>query len=97
MKEVDKQIIGDIFRYVKLEQDMPALTKKGELTNYRSPTLIIAGKDDIFFPANKLEIAAKEIIPNLVSFKMFEMGHFPSAEQIINLNEEIKDFLHRYY
>ena len=26
MKEFDRQIIGDIFRYVKLEQEMPKLT-----------------------------------------------------------------------
>ena len=33
MKEVDKQIIGDIFKYSKLEQEMPKLTEKKELVD----------------------------------------------------------------
>ncbi|KKB36981.1 alpha/beta fold hydrolase [Bacillus thermotolerans] len=49
VKEIDKRIIADIFRYIKLEQEMPKLTEKKELTNYDSPTLLIAGKKISFF------------------------------------------------
>jgi pimeloyl-ACP methyl ester carboxylesterase len=97
MKEIDKQIIGDIFKYIKLEQEMPKLTEKKELTNYNSPTLIIAGKEDIFFPANRLNKVAKEIIPNLTAFKTFDMGHFPSEENLVEINNEIIEFLNNYY
>lgn len=34
MKEVDKRIIGYIFKYIKLEQEMPKLTEKKELISY---------------------------------------------------------------
>ncbi|MED3712330.1 alpha/beta hydrolase [Peribacillus frigoritolerans] len=97
MKEMDKQIIGDIFKYIKLEQEMPKLTEKKELINYNAPTLIIAGKKDIFFPESRLNKVAKEIISNLTAFKTFDMGHFPSEYYLIKINDEIKDFLNNNY
>lgn len=97
MKEIDKQIIGDIFKYTKLEQEMPKLTEQSELINYKSPTLIIAGKKDIFFPESRVNKVANEIIPNLTAFKTLDMGHIPSDENIIHINNEIKDFLKAHY
>lgn len=97
MKEIDQKIIGDVFKYVKLEQEMPKLTEKSELVNFTSPTLIIAGKRDVFFPENKLNKAAKEIIPNLTNFKTFDMAHFPSDEYLIKINTEISGFLKYHY
>ncbi|MGG3452232.1 alpha/beta fold hydrolase [Domibacillus aminovorans] len=97
MKEIDKKIIGDVFKYTKLEQEMPKLTKKNELINYNSPTLIIAGKKDIFFPEDRINKVAKEIISNLTAFKTYDMGHFPSEEYLIKINNDIKEFLKEHY
>ncbi|WP_332697856.1 alpha/beta fold hydrolase [Halalkalibacter lacteus] len=97
MKEIDKNIIGDVFKYVRLEQEMPKLTEKKELRNYNAPTLIIAGKKDIFFPESRLNKVAKEIIPNLTAFKAYDIGHFPSGEHLIKINKEIIEFLKAYY
>ncbi|MGM0901639.1 MAG: alpha/beta fold hydrolase [Bacillota bacterium] len=97
MKERDKTIIGDVFKHVKLEQDMPKLTTKEELANYQSPTLIIAGKKDLFFPEGRINKAARDILPNLIDFKSFEMGHFPSDEYLRKINHDIEEFLKEYY
>ncbi|WP_421385336.1 alpha/beta fold hydrolase [Bacillus salacetis] len=97
MKEKDQEIIGDIFKYVKLEQDMPKLTTKKELENYQAPTLVIAGKKDVFFPEKNLNQAAKEILPNLPAFKSYDMGHFPSDEWLQKINKEIREFLSGHY
>jgi pimeloyl-ACP methyl ester carboxylesterase len=97
MKERDKTIIGDVFKYVKLEQDMPKLTTKEELAKYSSPTLLIAGKKDLFFPENSLNKTARDIIPNLVDIKSYEMGHFPSEEYLKKINYDIGEFLKEYY
>ncbi|MGM8364900.1 alpha/beta fold hydrolase [Virgibacillus sp. W0181] len=97
MKHLDKQIIGDIFKYVKLEQDMPKLTEKKELTNYNAPTLVIAGEKDVFFPESKLKPTAMEIISNLVDFKTYNMGHFPSMEHLLQINKDIRQFLATHY
>ncbi|MGM0877874.1 MAG: alpha/beta fold hydrolase [Bacillota bacterium] len=97
MREIDKKIIGDVFKYIRLEQEMPKLTTKEELLHYSSPTLIIAGKKDIFFPESRLNKVASEIIPNLISFKTYDMGHFPSEEHLIKINNDIVEFLNDYY
>ncbi|MGD6844981.1 alpha/beta fold hydrolase [Bacillus infantis] len=97
MKARDKEIIGHVFKYVKLEQDMPKITERQELAGYEAPTLVIAGKKDVFFPEERLNRAAKEIIPNLADFKAYEMGHFPSDEYLIKINEDIAAFLDAHY
>ncbi|KOS64377.1 alpha/beta hydrolase [Lysinibacillus agricola] len=97
MKEMDRQIIGDIFRYVKLEQEMPKLTVRKELENYFSPTLIIAGEKDIFFPKKKIKRRAEQVIPNLTIFQSFNMGHFPSDDYLEKINNVIINFLNNYY
>ncbi|MDX8045746.1 alpha/beta hydrolase [Gracilibacillus sp. S3-1-1] len=97
MKDIDSELIGDVMKYVKLEQNMPKLTNKEELANYRAPTLIIAGQKDIFFPESKIHDKAKEIIPNLVAFKSYDMSHFPSEEYLVKMNKEIRMFLDKYY
>lgn len=97
MGEMDKKTISDIFTFVKLEQEMPKITTKDELSRFHAPTLIIAGNKDIFFPAGKLGKAARQIIPNLVSFQTYEMGHFPSEEYIGKINHDILQFLQDHY
>ena len=96
MKEIDKNIIGDIFTHTKLEQDMPKLTEKKELLNYSSPTLVLTGANDIFFPSDKIIKTAEEIIVNLES-NVYEMGHFPSEEFLKKINNDIQRFLAIHY
>jgi len=97
MKEIDKEIIGNIFQYVRLEQEMPKLTEKRELVNYTAPTMVIAGNKDVFFPEEKIQKAVKEILPNLTNYQSFEMGHFPSQEHLSKINDKIIEFLHLHY
>lgn len=97
MRDVDKKIIGDVFKFVKLEQEMPKITSQEELAQYDAPTFIIAGNKDIFFPASRLKKAAGEIIPNLISFQTYDMGHFPSEEKVMHMNHEILQFLQAHY
>lgn len=92
MKEVDKNVIGEIFKHVKLVQDMPKLTEKRELLKYSSPTLVLVGKEDIFFPAEKVIKSSEKIIPNLVT-ATYDMGHFPDEESLMEINTTIKQFL----
>lgn len=96
MKEVDKHIIGEIFRYVRLEQDMPKLTNKQELQRYTSPTLVMAGTEDILFPAPKVVESAKRVITN-VETVTYEMGHFPDQASLLKINTAIRQFLADHY
>lgn len=97
MKDLDRKIIGDVFKYVRLEQEMPKLTTQEELTYYNAPTLVIAGKKDLFFPAAKLENPVKKIFSNLTNLNIYDMGHFPSQEDLIKINNDISGFLAEHY
>ncbi|MCP8970386.1 alpha/beta fold hydrolase [Ectobacillus ponti] len=97
MKPEDEEIIGDIFRHTKLEQDMPKLSEKQELQPYKAPTMVVGGTADIFFPGEGVVAKAKEVLPNLVSHHLYEMGHFPAEQQLKEINEEILLFLQQWY
>lgn len=97
MKKIDSEIIGEIFRSVKLEQDMPKLTTKKELQNFSSPTMIIGGTKDIFFPVELLIEKAKKVIPNLTKHHIYEMGHFPAKENLKQINKEMSNFLKQHH
>lgn len=96
MKESDKNIVGKIFKHVSLEQDLPKLTEKEELKDYASPTLLLAGEKDIFFPADRLVERAREIIPNVRTIT-YDTGHFPSQEALLQMNKDIGQFLRDNY
>ncbi|MEH7334072.1 alpha/beta hydrolase [Neobacillus drentensis] len=97
MKDIDKEIIESIFKYVKLEQDMPKLTEKSELEDYKAPTLVIAGRKDVFFPEDKIRRAAQDIFSNLANYEAFNSGHFPSEEHLGKMNHRIMEFLRTHY
>lgn len=97
MRERDKRIIGEVFKYVKLEQNMPKLTVKKELLHYNSPTMVIVGERDIFFSEKKINRAVQHIVPNLVSYHSFDMGHFPAEKMLEQINSEVKGFLSQHY
>ncbi|MEH7438845.1 alpha/beta hydrolase [Neobacillus drentensis] len=97
MKEMDRDILASIFKDVKLASEMPKLTEKSELVNYHSPTMVITGTKDVFFPEEKIQKTAKEIIPNLTNYKTYDMGHFPSEKYLTKVNKDIEDFLHLHY
>lgn len=97
MKDIDEEVIGAVFKHVKLEQEMPKLTTQKELVNYQAPTLLIVGKKDVFFPEDRLHTRAKEIIPNIIDVKSYDMGHFPSEAYLKEMNREMKQFLREQY
>ncbi|MCC2250741.1 alpha/beta hydrolase [Virgibacillus sp. AGTR] len=97
MTDQDRQLIGNIFSHVKLEKNMPKLTTRKELRNYHSPTMVITGERDIFFPNRRVMKYAQQIIPNLISYHTFDMGHFPSTSNLEQIQTEIYTFLQEQY
>jgi len=59
---------------------MPRPTYKGELDDFKAPTMIVAAKIDILFPASRIIPRAKEIFPNLIYVEMIEGLHEPTKE-----------------
>lgn len=75
---------------------MPKLTEQEELENYTSPTLLLVGEKDVFFPADKVIERAQKIIPNVKAIK-YDTGHFPSQDVLVQMNQEILQFLQKNY
>lgn len=92
--EISSEVIGSVYRNVKLETKMPRLATAIELKNFLAPTLVLAGEKDIFFPASKILPKAKKIIPNLVIAESLPgSGHFPNAKALNYINNKILSFL----
>ncbi|KZR59715.1 alpha/beta fold hydrolase [Pseudobacillus badius] len=97
MQAIDQEMIGLIFTHVSLEQNMPKLTTQKELAGARFPILIVAGEDDIFFPAENLFPGAAAIFGDLLEWRAYHMGHFPSPAHMEKINTDIKSFLIKHY
>lgn len=92
--EISLNVIGAVYRYVRLETKMPKLTTQEELHDFKAPTMIFSSENDIFFPANKVNSQAKKIIPNLIQAEILKgNNHFPSSKSLENINHRIIKFL----
>ena len=81
------ELLEGIFQYVKINPEMPRPAKNGELDRLSAPTLVIAAKRDILFPASKVIPRAQELFPNLVYTEVVDCLHEPT--------KEIYDHIHR--
>lgn len=85
-----------MLRDYKMELRGPREFTKKELENFKAPTFVIAAKNDIFFPANKVIPKAKDIIQNLTKTECIDGGHLSSKEILKHVNNEIIEFLNGY-
>ncbi len=81
------ELLQAIFKYVNINPKMPRPAYNGELNNLKAPTLIVAAKNDILFPASRVIPRAKEIFLNLAHTEIVEGLHEPT--------EEIYDYIHK--
>lgn len=68
-------ILKDSFDHVKIKAAMPTNIEKKRLSNYCSPTLIIASENDCLFPARKVLYRARKIISNCQIVELNASGH----------------------
>jgi 2-hydroxy-6-oxonona-2,4-dienedioate hydrolase len=88
------EITGAVFKYVKLEPEMPRNATREELAGFRAPTLVLAAERDIFFPAAHVIKRARDIIPNLTAAEVIEASpHMVSMSRLGYVNDRIRRFL----
>ncbi|MCM3664508.1 alpha/beta hydrolase [Mesobacillus subterraneus] len=97
MNSLDESIIGNIFKYTYLEQEMPKLTSAEELKKYGAPTLVITGTEDVFFPEKQSSQKTAGLFGDQLELKRYSMGHFPSEEYLEKIDTDIKTFLKKNY
>lgn len=67
-----------MLRDYKIEMRGPKEFTREELKNFTAPTFVIAAKNDIFFPADKVIPKAKAMFCNLVKVEYIDGGHLSS-------------------
>lgn len=67
--------LKDSFDNVKIKVAMPTNIEKRRISEYCSPTLIIAGEKDCLFPARKVLHRAKKIISDCETIELKGSGH----------------------
>lgn len=81
--------VKDSFDNVKTKVGMPTNINAKLLEKYKSPTLIIASEKDCLFPAKKVLLRAKQIIPNCQLRELKGCGHMhilPKHEKDLIIN-----------
>ena len=85
--------LGLVYRHVKLDGELPRAATKEELAGYRAPTLLFAAENDLFFPANRVILRAKKIIPDLETETLPGSRHVPSRDAFTHINARTAAFL----
>ena len=76
----------------KMEMRPPREYKKSEMMPFKAPLLIIASKNDIFFPADRVFSKAREIFAEPITTVEIDSKHLPSDETMIDVCKRTKEF-----
>lgn len=82
-----------MLRDYKIEMRGPKEFTREELNNFTAPTFVLAAKNDIFFPADKVIPKAKGMFRNLVKVECIDGGHLSSKSTLEHVNKEIIEFI----
>jgi len=97
VEEVDREVvdlIGTVFREVRLERSLPKRATRDELSGFGSPTLLVLAEEDVFFPPERVRPHAEEVIPYLLGTVVLEgEAHIPSERGRERIVEELRAFL----
>ena len=85
--------LGAVYRHVRLDRELRRKATEGELSGYRSPTLLFAAAEDLFFPAGMVVARARRLISNLQTEVLFGCRHVPSKRAFARINDRIEAFL----
>ncbi|MHA2226468.1 MAG: alpha/beta fold hydrolase [Candidatus Hodarchaeales archaeon] len=86
------ELLQAIFKYLKIKTEMPRPAKTKELDKLTSPTVVLAAKNDILFPAAKVIPRAKDLFPNLVYSEILEGLHEPTHDGYNFIHQKAKKF-----
>lgn len=96
MTEINEEFLefcDAMIRDYKMELRGPKEFTKEELKNFKSPTFVIAAKDDIFFPADRVIPKANDIFQNLVRTECIDGRHLSSKKILEYVNHKVIEFL----
>jgi Predicted hydrolases or acyltransferases (alpha/beta hydrolase superfamily) len=82
------------YRYAKpLMQLMPSVFRDGQFTNYKHPTLLLIGENEVIYPAKKAIANANRLIPHIQAHIIPGASHSLTMEHADIVNEHTLRFL----
>lgn len=93
MEEIYVRQLGLVYRHVRLDRELPRAATEGELSGYRSPTLLFAPENDLFFPPERVIPRAREILVEPETVTLPGSRHVPSRRAFGHVNERAASFL----
>jgi pimeloyl-ACP methyl ester carboxylesterase len=92
--ELAERQLGAIYRYVKLDTQLPRMATEEELRGFSEPVAVFASEEDVFFPGDAAVARAQKIVSNLVTAECLRgCKHIPTKAALGHVNEEILTFL----
>ncbi len=79
----------------KMEMRAPKEYKKEELASFKSPLLIVASENDIFFPADRVFSKARKIFAGQITTVLIDSRHLPSAEVMADVCRRTGEFFRK--
>ena len=77
----------------KMELKAPKEYNKEDMASFKSPLLIIASPNDIFFPSDKVFDKAKKIFRCEMTIVEIDSKHLPSEEAMVGICKQMMEFL----
>ncbi|WP_438423900.1 alpha/beta fold hydrolase [Aquimarina macrocephali] len=88
------QMLSLIMKGVKLDTRIPKLLKPKEVENFKAPVYVIAAKDDVYFPGEKIAQRSKKLFSNLKEVHLLENSkHMPSKNSYPIIQKKIVEWI----
>lgn len=89
-----RTMLSVMMKGVKLDTRIPKLLKPREVKNFKAPVYIIAAKNDIYFPGEKIAIRSKKLFSNLKEVYLLEDSkHMPSMNTHSIIQQKITNWI----
>ncbi|MEX0312857.1 MAG: alpha/beta fold hydrolase [Allomuricauda sp.] len=88
------KMLSLIIKGVKLDTRIPKLLKPEAVKNFTAPVYIIAAKNDVYFPGEKIAQRSKELFSNLKEVHLLENAkHMPSKNSYPIIQQKIVEWI----
>lgn len=88
------RMLNVMMKGIKLDTRIPKLLKPQEVENFKAPIYIMAAKNDVYFPGNKIAKRSKELFSNLKEVYLLKNSkHMPSKDTHLIIQQKIKEWI----
>ncbi|WP_299275933.1 alpha/beta hydrolase [uncultured Psychroserpens sp.] len=88
------QMLSLIMKGVKLDTRLPKLLKTKDVENFTAPVYVIAAKNDVYFPGEKIARRCRELFSNLKEVHILKNSkHMPSKDTYPIIQQKIEEWI----